>query len=103
MYKYGCNYEHEVFKTTEVLEIIKLMARISKELWTTLDVQCGTDNQRRKHFISFFTNPQNWVLSKNRHDFSNKVVSKLKIPKMFFRKNVVLNFYSPLKFFLARF
>ena len=37
MYKYGCNYEHEVFKTTEVLEINELMTRISKELWTTLD------------------------------------------------------------------
>ena len=36
--------------------------------------------------FNFFANPRNYVLSKNGHDFSNKAVLKLKIPKNVFNK-----------------
>ena len=51
---------------------------------TKSDVAYGSDNQRTKNLFYFFANL--WSLSKIGHDFSDKGVLKLKLPK-----NVLLN------------
>ena len=50
----------------------------------------------------FFANPQNQVLSKNRHDFSNKAVLKQKIPQNVFIKKCSPKLLFSTEIFLSK-